>query len=256
MTILSVCQDVAVELSQSVPATLFTSTPSVFARELRLHANRAAAAIVKAHDWQKLTALATLTGNGTDTAFDLPEDFDRMPVKARVHAGSDMNSNFREVKDLDQWIYLRDRGVGTTPGHWIILNGQMQFLPAIPNGQTAKFYYISNYAVRNQAAVYQQKFAADTDTFRLSEELLALSIVWRWRAAKRVDFSIELENFQLKLAEEIGRESGPKVLTVGRQRIPAQLAYDGTLGMPTGGSSYAPGDWDFSANNEPTFDEE
>lgn len=256
MTILSVCQDVAVELSQTRPTTLFNSTPIPFVRELCLHANRAAAAIVKAHDWQKLLSLATLTGDGSETAFDLPDDFDRMPVKARVHSGADMNSNFREVRDLDQWIYLQSHGMTGTPGHWVILNGQMQFMPAIPNGQTARFYYVSKNAVRNQAAVYQSVFAADTDTFRLSEELLALSIVWRWRAAKRVDYSIELENFRLKLAEEIGRESGPKLLTVGRQRLPAELAYDGTLGMPTGGSSYAPGDWDFSANNEPTFDEE
>lgn len=143
-----------------------------------------------------------------------------MPVKARVHAGSDMNNSFREVKDLDQWIYLRDRGVGTTPGHWIILNGQMQFLPAIPNGQTAKFYYISNYAVRNQAAVYQRNSPQiRTPSASPKNCSRSASCGRRWRAAKRVDFSIELENFQLKLAEEIGRESGPKVLTVGRRRI-------------------------------------
>lgn len=255
MSLLTVCQDAAVELNQPIPIAV-ASGASVFARELLLHANRSARAIMEFHDWRALTVLGTLTGNGSSTSFDLPDDYDRMPKKARLHSASWQNSSFRRADDLDQWLYLNDTAINGTPGNWIILGGQLQIYPAMPVTETARFYYISNAIVDPETGDNKSKFTADTDVYRLDERLLTLGIVWRWRAQKRLAFDIELRNYEIALSEAIGTDKGSRILTVGRQRMPAELAYNGVLGLPFGGSSFPEGGWDFSSNNEPTFDEE
>lgn len=253
MTILSVCQDVAVELSESVPTTLFNVTPSVFVRELRLHARRAAEDLAEGYDWQALTKLGTVTGDGAAASFNLPPDYARMPKKARLHS-EDHNLDFTQANDLDHWLWLKDRVGPTSPGTWLLMGGMLQIWPVLASGRTARFYYQSNNLVI-QTSGLSSTFANDSDQFVLSENLLALGIVWRWRAAKRVDYSTELDNYNLAVGRHITRDHGPRILTVGRQRMPGNVAYDGVLGNPAGGSSFPGGGWDFSQNTEPTFDE-
>lgn len=229
MTILSVCREAAVKLNQTQPTSIF-STTDPFATELALAANEAAEAILQAYEWQKLITLATLTGDGTSETFDLPDDYDRMPKKAKVHSLTWQNATFRQAADLDEWIYINDLDLTGTPGNWIIYGDQFRIFPAMSASETARFYYISNLVVAPASGSNKATFTADADTFRLSEKLLRLGIVWRWRANKRMEYSEDLSNFEIALGEEGGKDKGSKILTVGRVRTPeAVMAYPGTI---------------------------
>jgi hypothetical protein len=70
MTILTACQEAAVELNQTQPQTLFSTTDQ-FAVELRRQANKAARDIGQYYEWQNLTALHTVAGDGVTTSFVL-----------------------------------------------------------------------------------------------------------------------------------------------------------------------------------------
>lgn len=227
MTILSVCQEAAIELNQPEPATLFSTTDQ-FAKELRTQANRAAKAILKAYDWRALTKLAILTGNGATTSFTLPVDYDRMPVKTSL-LSSQFSMPVAPARDLDQWLDYQINPVTSAWGTWIVLNGAVQVMPAISTGTTAKFYYIRNTVVSGGT---KTTFTADTDTFDLPERLLTLSIIWRWRAQKRKDYAEDMRNFEIALAEEMSSDKGSRVLVVGRQRMPfdVHVAYPRPLG--------------------------
>lgn len=223
MTVLTACQEAATELNEPQPSSVFSG--DLFARELALQANRAAVAIAKAHDWRNLMALQTMTGDGSTTSFALPDDYDRMPVKGNVLT-SQFASGLRRARDLDEWLDFQLRPFVGTPGSWIVLNGAMQVLPAIGTGVTAKFYYVKNTIVTSSGTA-KTSFTADTDTFNLSERLLSLGIVWRWRAQKKMEYAEDMKNFEIALSEEVATDKGSRVLTVGRQRLPmdADLAY-------------------------------
>lgn len=215
MTVLTACAEAAIELNQTEPMSLF-STSDQFAKELRVQANKAAISIAKAHDWQALTTLKTMTGNGSTTSFALPTDYDRMPLKGGVLT-TQFASPLSKARDLDQWLDFQLRPFVGAPGFWIILNGSMQILPAMATGVSAKYYYIKNTIVTGSAP--QTSFQADADTFNLSERLLTLGVIWRWRAQKRMEYSEDMSNYEIALAEEISRDKGSRVLTVGRQRL-------------------------------------
>lgn len=233
MTVLTACAEAAVELKQPVPTSLFTSS-GTFEAELRLQANRTAVAIAQMYDWQRLLTLATLSGDGTAETFTVPVDYDRMPKKGKLHSSSWQTATFRKATDLDEWLYLKDTDFSATPGNWIIIGNDFNIFPVMAVGETARFYYISNKIVSDAQATpaYKTTFTADTDTFVLSERLLALGIVWRWKAQNSKDYAEAMANFNIALQEEIGKDRGSNIITVGRQRWPGsvRVAYPGVLG--------------------------
>lgn len=217
MSVLDAAKSAAIRLSQTPPASLFTTTDT-FALEMANLATDVAIDIAKGHDWQALTKLATLTGDAATIAFPLPSDYGRMLIKGKLHSLRFQTAVFRPARDLDEWLYLNDFLTTGTPGNWVILGGKMQIFPAMPANETARFYYISNLINGTDAA-----FKADTDTFVLSERLLTLGLIWRWRAMKRLEYSEDLQNYEIALSEEVNRDKGSHVITVGRQRYPSDV---------------------------------
>lgn len=226
MTVLSACQEAAIELSQTEPTTLFSTTDK-FAKELRVQANKSAVAIAKAYDWQALTTRATITGDGSDTSFPLPSDYGRMVLKTNL-ASNSSNIDLVKATDLDQWDYFQNNPGILNPGLWIVLGGEIQINPAPATGVIHSYYYIS----KNIVTGGKVAFDADTDTFVLPERLLTLSIIWRWRASKRLEYAEDLENFNIAFGEETATDKGSRVLVAGRQRNPYNLtnAYPRALG--------------------------
>jgi hypothetical protein len=226
MTVLSACQEAAIELSQTEPTTLF-STAGTFAKELRVQANKSAVAISKAYDWQALTKLATITGDDSDASFPLPDDYDRMVLKTNL-ASSASNLDLVKTRDLDQWAYFQNHPGTTVPGYWMVLGGEVQINPAPATGVVHSYYYIT----KNVVSGTKPAFTADADTFVLPERLLTLSIIWRWRASKRMEYAEDMRNFEIALGEETATDKGSRVLVVGRQRTSYNVrnAYPGPLG--------------------------
>src|SRR5262245_22071879 len=152
MTVLSAAQEAAVVLSQEEPSTLFSTTVP-FAKEIRVQANHAASAIMKFYDWQRLTVRATITGDGSDGSFPLPDDYDRMAMKTNL-ASSASNIDLVKATDLDQWDYFENHLSTTVPGYWMILGGEMQIKPAPALGVVHSYYYISKNCVSGNKAAF------------------------------------------------------------------------------------------------------
>ncbi|WKA31607.1 hypothetical protein [Bradyrhizobium roseum] len=231
MTVLAAAQAAGQLLLGRKPGSLFGSDP--FGLELGVLANEAALAIAEYHDWQKLKILKTEPGNGVAIAFNLPTDYGRMLKKPVIHSSTWRNANYRQARDEDEWIYLQDTNISGTPGVWIMLGGQLQIFPPMPASENARYYYISNklVATSDGAAGSKASFTADGDAFVLSERLLKLALMWRWRSLKRMEYSEDLTNYEIALAEEVTKDRPRPPLVAGRQRVPteASMAYPGTI---------------------------
>lgn len=230
MTVLAAAQEAGILLLGRKPSSLFST--DAFGLELGALANEAATAIMEYHEWQKLKVLNTQAGDGTTIGFDLPDDFDRMLKKGAVHSSTWRNANYRRARDEDEWLYLLDTNISGTPGVWIQLGGQLQIFPAMPSTETARHYYVSNkFAIPSGGGARKAKFTVDSDNFVLSERLLKLSLMWRWRSLKRMEYSEDMTNYEIALADAVGTDSGRQPIVVGRQRVPteASMAYPGSI---------------------------
>ena len=231
MTFLSAAQSAAIRLIGKKPTTFFSST-NTFELEICDLANDAASDIMKANDWRLLTTLQVMTGDGVTQGFDLPADYDRMPVKAAVFRPDWNNWHYTPATDLDQWRDFINGAPTISPGYWILLSGQMQFQPPISSGDKAQYYYISNKIVLGDGGAPQAQFTKDSDSLRVDERLLTLALIWKWRAQKRLEYAEDMASYEQLLAQIIGREKGARIYAEGRQTINGNVsvAYPWALG--------------------------
>lgn len=231
MTIQSALQSAAVRLVGRKPS-VFLSASTPLELELVDLANETAKALLASHDWQALTRLFSINGDGSTIAFDLPSDYDRLPKVGSINSESWQTWRYTPARDLDQWFDFNN-GLGiASPGSWIILDGKFQIYPAPAIGDEANFYYISKNLVRGSDGTLKPEFTADDDTFLLDERLITLGVIWRWRQQKQLAYADDEKNFDVAEMQAIGKDKGPRLLKSGPARFPGdvRIAYPGSLG--------------------------
>lgn len=231
MTVLSVAKDVCRVIGLSEPDALFSSTERKYV-ELRSVMQAAALDIAQRHDWRLFSGQATITGDGATVDFDLPSDYSRMPKDAQVWS-SQYQAPLEAVTSLNDWLGLETISFQMVISAWIIYGGQVHIKPVLSTGVTAKYFYQSDKIIAPDSGSNKSAFSADTDTFRLNEELLRLGSIWRWRANKGQPYAEQMADFEEALSIEIGNDKGARLIATGTRRIPGnvQNAYPGVLGL-------------------------
>lgn len=236
MTVLTALQSAALRLMGQKPSAFFGAAGQL-ELELTDLANEVAADIAKYQDWQALTKIGTVTGDGTTTSFNLPADYDRMLVNTNVADLTSWFWGYCTFADLNAFLYAEARDFNAAPGGWVIYGNQLRFAPA-PTA-TATFPYISAYWAIDTSTAPKAAFTADTDAFALPERLLTLGLIWRWRENKKLDASGDQEAFIKALDEYAAKDRGSRVYRKNARRgIPGtHLAWPYELGA---GANYWP----------------
>jgi hypothetical protein len=231
MSILSVIKQVCPVIGLTVPDTVFSSTDREHV-ELQALANEMAQRIAfDTRDWTRLKVLATLTGDGIATGFNLPADYKRMLKKARIWPSATPYSPLTHYPDSDTWLAMTIQNVQTLTGSWTMIGEQVLIRPALPNLATASFFYISNLIIKDKDGVAKAEFAADDDVFRLDERVLKLGMIWQWKANKGQAYAEDMVNYEDALAVSSGADKGSNILTVGSPRISGDtdVAFPGVI---------------------------
>lgn len=228
MTILSAVASAATRLGLDIPTLLFGSTDRDMI-EMQEVANESARAIAEAFDWQALKTIATLTGAGAQTDFDLPTDYDRMLTRASLWS-SNRAWSADPVSSPDAWLGIEVNNSPAPLGRWILYGGQIHLQPSMAAAETVKFFYISANLVTAANATMKPLFTADADIFRLSERLLKLAIIWRWKAAKALPYAEDLANYEEQLDKAMTKDAGSKpVVSGGGGGRSVKAAWPGTV---------------------------
>ena len=110
-----------------------------------------------------------------------------------------------------------------------IITDAINFYPNPAVGQSCFFEYISRNWV-NTGSTTSAIWVTDADTPKLIDQLLVLGLIWRWKAAKGLDYSEDYAKYERRVADAMGRDAGkPKLSMDG-------VAYDilPVIPIPTG----------------------
>jgi len=219
MTVLSAIQDACTS------GIALTTPTSVFGSSVREHLELAslvqevADMIVASHEWQKLKRIATITGDGSTEDFDFESDHDRMLEKAQLWT-STLEAPLSPISDSDEWLGLDVQSFDFVVNAWTIYGGQVHIKPALASAATAKYWYVSNLAITDSGATNIAEFTADTDTFRLSERLLKLGLIYKWREMKGLPYAENMADYEDLKAKLIARDKGSRIIRIGQARLP------------------------------------
>lgn len=231
MSVLSVAKNVCLVIGLDQPSQLIGSTDREYMELARL-ANTMAGTIAQTYDWQALQVQNTFTGDGVAEAFDLPEDYDRMPDAASMWSNR-WTWAFNKVSSTDEWLEYQVVPWTFINGNWIIFGDQFHILPIMGDGETLRFFYISENYAADASGAPKPAFTADTDRFRLSEYLLELGMIWQWRAYKGLPYEEDMQTYERELGSLMSKDSGAKaVLSGNRSRFSrnVKIAFPYTVG--------------------------
>jgi hypothetical protein len=177
MTLLTIAQNVAVELNLRRPSAVIGSTDQDTRQILRA-INVECDALREAAYWQRLRKERPFTGiAGTTQTGILPSDFDRMVPETFWNLSS--TRLFSNVQDEVQWQGLVATSyVGPQP-QFIIRGNELMVLPALSGGESLSFIYMSTEFVRAADNTPKSAFTVDTDTTVLDEPLITLGACLR-----------------------------------------------------------------------------
>lgn len=217
MTLRSLIQEAAAVVGIPRPANVFTSSDLAVQQLLSL-AQRELKTLAAEHDWPALasehvftTAAASEQPNG------LPPDFERF-INGTMW---NRTRNVRVNGPIDSQVWQRaqiEPGILISSLAWRLRGVRLHLLPVPPAGETIAFEFVSKRLV--QAGGFKRwVFEADDDECLLDENLITLGTVWRFKAAKGLDYAEDLDNYERAKARAIGQTGGAPVLRTDCQAL-------------------------------------
>jgi hypothetical protein len=228
MTILSVTKDVCAAVGVLIPQSLFSNiTGNRTAQEMLSLANEMAQRIAyDTRDWTKLRTVATLTGDGVASSFNLPANYKRMLLSANVWRSTSAQQPMRFIPDTDQWLNRRSQNWTDAWGEWTIMGGKIYIWPVMPVGQTAYFTYLDKNCIDLNSGGRGNEFMNDLDTFTLDERLLKLGMLWQWKAQKGSAYAEDMGTYGDALTYAMGHDQpAPIILGSKPMSAAANIAY-------------------------------
>lgn len=231
MTLLTTIQRAAVLAGMPRPGAAASAPDSATAQMVelaRLDAEELAARI----DWSALIHQQVFTTvAGVAQAAGLPADYGRMAYGSVIRQDGRLWTLEGPTANVD-WDRLVAFPQGSLPSRWRVFGGQMQILPAPPAGQVVRYDYSSRNLYRSKDGVGKATWDADDDVCLIPEDVIALGVVWRWRALKGLEYGEHMATAEAAIARTAGNDGGGKaVLTAPRVlRSGAAIAYPGVLG--------------------------
>ena len=211
MSLLSICQDAAIEIGFPSPGMVVGSTDSNTLQLFRL-ANREGHDLSQAADWQALKEEHTFTLATSAQDYALPSGF-RYIIPSTTWNRDDKRLVINPISS-QEWQFLKG---------WTAIQGlnlrariradQLEFEQTITssdNGKTIAFEYISSYWCESSGGSDQSAFAADTDVSKLDEELMTQGVVWRFKKAKGLDWQEDYQFYQRLRDTQIARDGGSR----------------------------------------------
>lgn len=120
-----------------------------------------------------------------------------------------LQSGLIETVAIAPYYRLRRSSTGRGRSFWI---------EPIPGGEDnlVMEYFSTNWAI-SSSGTRQDRIIQDTDETLFDEELMELSLLWRFRKAKGLDFAVELADFEMRRDRLMSDDAGSRPISVSRQ---------------------------------------
>lgn len=214
MSLLQMCQDAALLVGIAQPSAIISSTEET-SQQLRALAQQEGDELSRAHDWRRLKVQATITGDGSTTLFDLPDDFDRqVPGDALWLDDSPQLPLIGPISD-EEMLALQAATANPSRPVWRYFGDQFEIWPALSSTQTVTYEYrTSEWIVSFDGTATRSRWVADSDLAKVPERIMTLGLVWRWKRAKGLDYAEEFESYQMEKTKAMRADGGFRRITL------------------------------------------
>jgi hypothetical protein len=228
-------QSACVRLGLPSPNAVATSTDTQYLQLLAL-LNEEGSELSARTEWQALMREATFT----TLAAELQSAIDTIaPGLNYIVNDTIWNRTLRRPVfgplGAQRWQQQKAMQLNGPWNQYRIKQNGIYFYPAPASGQSCYFEYVSKYfALAVDGTTYKAAFTADDDTSMHNEDILTLGLIWRWKANKGLDFSVDYQKYENRVLDAIGRDGAKPILNMGEAKydiIPAIVVPAGSWSL-------------------------
>lgn len=229
MSLLTLIQGAALKIGVDRPNTVIGNS-NVEVMELLELANEEGAELVRRGDWQILRRELLFTTIFGDTQTGMvPSDYDHM-VQGTIWN----RTRHRKIEGVVSpviWQQIKSSNVGTIYDTLYIRAGNFLISPSSPGGDVIAADYVTKNFCQSSGALPQSEWLADTDTGILSERIMKLGIVARYKMQKGLDASADVAHYETQVILALGMDKPERTLnfadgdTVGFGLIVPETGY-------------------------------
>lgn len=162
------------------------------------------------YQWQSLQTEETFTTVATELQVALPTGF------SYIVNDTIWNRTLRRPvygpKSQQDWQQVKAMNINGPFNSYRIKGNSIYFYPVPVAGQTCAYEYMSKNWISTLAGSTSATFTTDSDTILLDDKLTLLGLLWRWQAAKGMDYSENFAKYEAKIQDMMGRDAGkPKL---------------------------------------------
>jgi hypothetical protein len=205
-TAANVINDALLELGLA-PAPLadpFTSTdPNVIA--MCAHLKALGRELVRKRHWSQLQGTHTFSTTGGIDAYDLPADY--VAMAPQTHWNRSTSQPLGGPAGPREWQVLKSStGASSITYTFRVKENYLYLHPAPTTTSSVAYEYRSAYWVAEDADTepYTDAPTAATDVLWFDGHLLSRGLKWKWRTAKRMEATAELNEYMEALAQAEG----------------------------------------------------
>jgi hypothetical protein len=230
MTLKEILDDVLM-LAGADPELTYVNQGTAEVERMVALANRSATSIAQ-WEWQTLRQRYTFTLS-TDTEYDLPADYRAFIPDTMFSENHVWPADF--PTDTSFWSYLKATSGGSDARFTMrLLDGKLH-VHQPESGEQVSFEYLSKYPVLSSTGTAKERFTADTDTFRLDDDLLIKDLTWRYRKlVGHPDWQADLAEFRVYQTVKRGQDKGAQTLCPSEGHISGEPFYNLWRPVPNG----------------------
>ena len=231
MTLLTTIQNAADRVGIVRPTSVVGSADQQV-RQLLSLTQQKGKELARRHPWQALIMEKSITATATETQTGaIPTDFDRFVDEtfynrtAKRKVAGPMNPQ--------EWADYKGRTAAFVWDAFRVRGNSILLAPTPAAGDNYVYEYVSTYWATTTGSTTPSlaAWAADTDEGILSEELMTLGIVWRFKQAKGLDYAEAFRTYEAQLAMMMGRDGGKRRSYMGQS---TNLRYRPRVAVPEG----------------------
>ena len=215
----------AVMLESSLdPETVYYTATDYATRRLVALADRSATRLSTQHTWQALRRTYSFSLS-TDTDYAMPDDFRELVPDTAYQ--NDYIESIDMRTDPGWWGYLQSASGGSgMRGRFRILGGRLHVYEPV-SGDDVRFEYVSSHPIlATDGTTTRARWGADTDTFKLDDDLLIMDVTWRYQRLIGLEsWEDHRGEFNTYLRTVKGQEAGAKTIIGGEYAMGFQEPY-------------------------------
>jgi hypothetical protein len=215
MSLLTLIQKVSLRVGVPKPSSAVGSNIAAVYQMIEL-ANEEGEELAKQYQWQALTQEATFSTVATESQGSIltiaGADFNYI-VNNTIWNRTLRRPVFGPLS-TQQWQQLKAQNFVGPWNQYRLRGNNVLFIPIPAATQTCAFEWFSKNWCQSAGSTGQTAWAADTDIGILDEDLMRLGLMWRWKAAKGLDYAQDFDNYKLAVSAASSRDGSKPTLSL------------------------------------------